>query len=191
MSLKKEEFFQSFQDLKEEKKIVDIKEKEFRLKSNTFQNNYLTLQNKINRRFEEISKIFSKVYKKHISCTTRFYDYDITRFSVDDIIFLENYFKNDYVTIKFMHNYSNLPEINAMIYNENKELIEWNFYNKIPTRFFFEDFENELSIGLELYRKQKEEKLNNLIKDKKERKNIIRQIKQKLTKDEIKILGIK
>ena len=72
---------------------------------------------------------------------------------------------------------------------------EWGFETGFPRRWLFEDFEKELVEGKKSYeQKQEEKKRKN--KQKREaaehrKKNLIENVKSKLTKEEIKALGIK
>ena len=72
---------------------------------------------------------------------------------------------------------------------------EWLFQDGIPTRWLYEDFEEEFTNGLKAYKekeKQKAEKAKEKrLKDAADQKVLIEKVLSKLTKEEKKALGIK
>lgn len=98
------------------------------------------------------------------------------------------------VTVEF----SNVTQINEMLII-TKEGSEWGFeYGEFPTAWLFEDFEDELCEGVLLYTQQKaakklkaEQKKLKAKKDKENMKILAAAAKKKLSKEELKALGVK
>ena len=83
------------------------------------------------------------------------------------------------------------PKISFIDKNGN----DWEFEGSIPDRWLFEDFENEIIEGKKLFQERKAkrniERLQLEEQNKKEKKQLIESVKKKLTKQELKALGIK
>lgn len=70
----------------------------------------------------------------------------------------------------------------------NKGLEDIDFFERFPTRYLFEDFEEEVRTGFCLYKKMEKER-KALEKEEKERKNkLMTQIESKLSPEELRIL---
>lgn len=103
------------------------------------------------------------------------------------------------VTVEFNKaKYSDFTQINEMLII-TKEGGEWDFaYGEFPTAWLFEDFEDELCEGVLLYTQQKaakklkaEQKKLKAKKDKENMKILAAAAKKKLSKEELKALGVK
>jgi hypothetical protein len=72
---------------------------------------------------------------------------------------------------------------------------EWGLAEGVPTRWLYEDFEEEFTNGLKAYKekeiRQKEKTKENRVKKAEEKKVLVKQAASKLTKEERKALGIK
>lgn len=96
-------------------------------------------------------------------------------------------------TIQVILEYSRCPSAMNIICKDGGEF--WFQHGEFPTRWLFEDFEDELSNGFKLYKeKQIQDKLNKeqkKLKDKQkkeEMKLLAAEAKKKLSKDELKAL---
>ena len=72
---------------------------------------------------------------------------------------------------------------------------EWGLQDGIPTRWLYEDFEEEFTNGLKAYKEkekqQKEKAKENRLKRAEEKKVLVKQAASKLTKEERKALGLR
>ncbi len=77
----------------------------------------------------------------------------------------------------------------------DKDGNDWEFEGSIPDRWLFEDFENEIIEGKKLFEERKAkrniERLRLKEQNKKEKKQFIESAKKKLSKEELKALGVK
>jgi len=84
------------------------------------------------------------------------------------------------------------PELKISIIDKNGN--DWKFEGSIPDRWLFEDFENEIIEGKKLFQERKAkrniERLHLEEQNKKEKKQLIESAKKKLSKEELKALGV-
>ena len=77
----------------------------------------------------------------------------------------------------------------------DKDGNDWEFEGSIPDRWLFEDFENEIIEGKKLFEERKAkrnlEQIQLKEQNKKEKNQLIESAKKKLSKEELKALGVK
>jgi len=124
----------------------------------------------IDVRFVEIMKVINKT--KPSSC---WFDYDNLDYQGEESggYFDPEYYKED---IGFGGECLNIPEP---------------YYDSFPTRWLWEDFEDEFKREVETFQKQEKLKKEKEELKKAEKQNLIKQIKSKLTKEEWAIIKFK
>jgi hypothetical protein len=106
--------------------------------------------------------------------------------------FMHSYSKHTPDTITITGEWTNGSKMTFIDKNGDEFELEW---GEIPTRWLYEEFEEEFKNGLKLYEEKKQAKTAKRkemdTKQKEERKGLIAAARSKLTKEERKALGLK